>query len=333
MTGRALINPAALAGHLVMALGFAAVFLGLVDIPVPDLAWAGFFAVYFAVHLRRLKLAGSIILSVAVLLFVAVWLATGEVHADGFSRAGFLFVFLMLMQYMADLADRSPGIGGAAELIVSRPPGQRYLFVTFGTHIFALFLQIGAVILIMSLLASRLKNADEKTVRSLTVAAQRGFASTGMWSPLSLGILIIFAHVTGVNYVHFIPLGLGGAFLFLMTGYWMERGRRAAVREAAPITVAEWGRLLRVVALAVLLVGGGLAWVAVFDVPLIEAMFTVLALSERVMPPTINLSEQDPEIPLDVVTEPRPLGDGDALAISNSFGFGGHNAVAAFRTA
>ncbi|BDZ66294.1 beta-ketoacyl-[acyl-carrier-protein] synthase family protein [Agromyces mangrovi Wang et al. 2018] len=65
----------------------------------------------------------------------------------------------------------------------------------------------------------------------------------------------------------------------------------------------------------------------------IEAMFTVLALSERVMPPTINLSEQDPEIPLDVVTEPRPLGDGDALAISNSFGFGGHNAVAAFRTA
>ncbi|WP_353809844.1 beta-ketoacyl-[acyl-carrier-protein] synthase family protein [Agromyces sp. SYSU T00194] len=65
----------------------------------------------------------------------------------------------------------------------------------------------------------------------------------------------------------------------------------------------------------------------------IEAMFTVLALSERVMPPTINLSEQDPEIPLDVVTEPRALGDGDALAISNSFGFGGHNAVAAFRTA
>ncbi|GLI28997.1 3-oxoacyl-ACP synthase [Agromyces rhizosphaerae] len=65
----------------------------------------------------------------------------------------------------------------------------------------------------------------------------------------------------------------------------------------------------------------------------IESMFTVLALHERLMPPTINLVEQDPEIPLDVVTEPRPLGDGDALAISNSFGFGGHNAVAAFRTA
>lgn len=65
----------------------------------------------------------------------------------------------------------------------------------------------------------------------------------------------------------------------------------------------------------------------------IEALFTVLALHERTAPPTINLTEQDPEIPLDVVTAPRALGDGDLIAISNSFGFGGHNAVAAFRTA
>ena len=65
----------------------------------------------------------------------------------------------------------------------------------------------------------------------------------------------------------------------------------------------------------------------------IEALFTVLALHERTAPPTINLTEQDPEIPLDVVTSPRALGDGELIAISNSFGFGGHNAVAAFRTA
>ena len=64
----------------------------------------------------------------------------------------------------------------------------------------------------------------------------------------------------------------------------------------------------------------------------IEALFTVMSLHERIAPPTINVTDMDPEIPLDVVTEPRPLGDGDLLAISNSFGFGGHNAVVAFRT-
>jgi len=64
----------------------------------------------------------------------------------------------------------------------------------------------------------------------------------------------------------------------------------------------------------------------------LEAIFTILALRDRTAPPTINLTEQDPEIPLDVVTSPRALGDGPLLAISNSFGFGGHNAVVAFRS-
>ena len=64
----------------------------------------------------------------------------------------------------------------------------------------------------------------------------------------------------------------------------------------------------------------------------IEAVFTVLALKERTAPPTINLDNQDPEIPLDVVTRPRKLPEGPLLAISNSFGFGGHNAVVAFRS-
>jgi 3-oxoacyl-[acyl-carrier-protein] synthase II len=64
----------------------------------------------------------------------------------------------------------------------------------------------------------------------------------------------------------------------------------------------------------------------------IEAIFTILALHERTAPPTINLENQDPEIPLDVVTSPRQLPEGPILAISTSFGFGGHNAVIAFRS-
>lgn len=64
----------------------------------------------------------------------------------------------------------------------------------------------------------------------------------------------------------------------------------------------------------------------------LEAIFTVLAIAERTAPPTINLVDRDPEIPLTVSGDPQPLSDGPQLAISNSFGFGGHNAVAAFRS-
>lgn len=63
----------------------------------------------------------------------------------------------------------------------------------------------------------------------------------------------------------------------------------------------------------------------------VEAIFTILALREQMSPGTLNLENQDPEIPLNVPRKPQALSRKDAVAISNSFGFGGHNAVLAFR--
>jgi 3-oxoacyl-[acyl-carrier-protein] synthase II len=64
----------------------------------------------------------------------------------------------------------------------------------------------------------------------------------------------------------------------------------------------------------------------------VEAVLTVLAVYDRKAPVTINLENQDPEIPLDVVTSARDLPSGNIVALSNSFGFGGHNAVIAVRS-
>jgi 3-oxoacyl-[acyl-carrier-protein] synthase II len=63
----------------------------------------------------------------------------------------------------------------------------------------------------------------------------------------------------------------------------------------------------------------------------VEAVMTVLAIHDRKAPLTINLDNQDPAIPLDVVTSARDLPQGDIVALSNSFGFGGHNAVIVLR--
>jgi 3-oxoacyl-[acyl-carrier-protein] synthase II len=64
----------------------------------------------------------------------------------------------------------------------------------------------------------------------------------------------------------------------------------------------------------------------------LESLAVVLALRDRVVPPTINL--EDPEdIGLDVATEKRTLPEGDLAALNNSFGFGGHNVAIAFRSA
>jgi 3-oxoacyl-[acyl-carrier-protein] synthase II len=60
----------------------------------------------------------------------------------------------------------------------------------------------------------------------------------------------------------------------------------------------------------------------------IEAVASVLTLEHQTMPPTANYEHPDPALGLDVVAEPRPLGDG--VVVSNSFAFGGHNAVLVF---
>lgn len=64
----------------------------------------------------------------------------------------------------------------------------------------------------------------------------------------------------------------------------------------------------------------------------IESIFTILALRERIVPPTANLVTMDPEIDLDVATAPRPLPAGQIAALNNSFGFGGHDVALVFRS-
>lgn len=62
----------------------------------------------------------------------------------------------------------------------------------------------------------------------------------------------------------------------------------------------------------------------------IEAVFTVMALKEGVIPPTINYENPDPECDLDYV--PNVARDAKIkAAVSNSFGFGGTNGVLVFK--
>jgi 3-oxoacyl-[acyl-carrier-protein] synthase II len=65
----------------------------------------------------------------------------------------------------------------------------------------------------------------------------------------------------------------------------------------------------------------------------IESVFIVKALQERLAPPTINIENLDPAVTVDVVRDtPRALPAGDIAALNDSFGFGGHNVVLAFKT-
>ena len=59
-------------------------------------------------------------------------------------------------------------------------------------------------------------------------------------------------------------------------------------------------------------------------------MFSVMAIVDGRVPPTINYETPDPDCDLDYVTEGVRLVQ-PRLVLNNSFGFGGHNACLAFR--
>jgi beta-ketoacyl ACP synthase len=60
-----------------------------------------------------------------------------------------------------------------------------------------------------------------------------------------------------------------------------------------------------------------------------EAILTIQTLREGIIPPTLNLEHQDPEIELDVTALQSRTGN-FRYAINNSFGFGGHNVALVF---
>jgi 3-oxoacyl-[acyl-carrier-protein] synthase II len=63
----------------------------------------------------------------------------------------------------------------------------------------------------------------------------------------------------------------------------------------------------------------------------IEAAVTVMAIKDSILPPTINLENPDPECDLDYVPQKARHNVPIKYALSNSFGFGGHNASLAFK--
>ncbi|ASS93563.1 beta-ketoacyl-ACP synthase II [Peribacillus frigoritolerans] len=62
----------------------------------------------------------------------------------------------------------------------------------------------------------------------------------------------------------------------------------------------------------------------------VEAIFTIQAIRDSILPPTINIETPDPECDLDYVPNQARKGEINA-AISNSLGFGGHNATILFK--
>jgi hypothetical protein len=144
----------------------------------------------------------------------------------------------------------------AARIVASRPRGARYVFVTLGTHIFAIFLNFGAASLMATLLSqSRDTILRQNALEDLTLAILRGFAAMPMWSPLALSTIITLSILPEVGYFEVLPLGIAAAVVYIGAGYLLTRGR-SPQPDLAKVLPSRADQLVlgRVVALVALLV-------------------------------------------------------------------------------
>lgn len=193
-------------------------------IPVPELPVAFALIALAVLNRRRLNRPARIIGCIVTVLFLWGWAAGWLAASDAMSRVTFLGAFLIALGMLSRTASRAPDIRSAAVVVASRPRGARYLFVTFGTHIFAIFLNFGAASLMATLLAqSRDTLARQNAVEDLTLAMLRGFAAMPMWSPLALSTIITLSILPEVDYFQVLPFGIAAGLLYVTAGYLLSK--------------------------------------------------------------------------------------------------------------
>lgn len=239
--------------------------------PVPESPVAFALIALAAMNRRRLNRPARIIGTIVTVLFFAIWITGWLDASEAMSRVIFLGAFLIALGILSRAASRSPDIRSAAAVVASRPRGARYLFVTFGTHIFAIFLNFGAASLMATLLAqSRETLARQNAIEDLTLAMLRGFAAMPMWSPLALSTIITLSILPEVDYFQVLPFGIAAGLIYVSAGYLLSNSataQRDLARALPPLN--EQMVLARVVLRVVLLVtvAFGLNHVAALSMP------------------------------------------------------------------
>ena len=210
-----------------------------------------------AMNARALKQSAAIIAAVvgAGALLAAV---SDRIALDAPLRsAGLLAALLIALSGLSHAAARSRDIQRIAEILVERPAGARYLWISFGAHVLGIFLNLGSVMLIATLLASRRAELlRQGAVVHLTLAMLRGISAMPMCSPLALSSIVILSILPEVPYLDLLPWGLAAALSYILAGFIMSGGLHQRPAPGARVlpTAEETGVLLRLLARIVVLV-------------------------------------------------------------------------------
>lgn len=134
--------------------------------------------------------------------------------------AGLILAVMLLSSVLAGSGD----LKRISASLFSGTPRARYASVVFGTALVAVPLNFGAVAVVGSLVAERIRaQGDSGATRNGTRAVLRGFGVSPMWSPLSISVALTLTLLPGLGSGPLLAAALPFALLVLLAGFfWCE---------------------------------------------------------------------------------------------------------------
>ena len=203
---------------------------------------------------------------------------------DAVVKTGFLASFFSALTILRNAASSSPAMSKAGNFLAAQPPGRRYISLSFGTQIFALLLNFGAIQLLGTLaLASANEEPDEEIrkirTRRMLLAIQRGFISALTWSPMSFSTAMAVATIPGINWLAIALPGLISSAILLGTGWALDtifKPRPLRPRLSPPKSDLGWQVLLPLAALLLIILVPVLALETLLEIRIVGIVLVVV---------------------------------------------------------
>lgn len=188
-------------------------------------------------RVERLFLAAAAAISITALAFPS----PPTVLASAAERASLFLVFVFALGFLREAARTSRAATRCGKFIISRRPGLRYLTLSAGGHLVSILLNIGALSLLGSMIASANTlsaangNLDlqARRLRQMSAALFRGFTTIVLWSPVGAGIPITLALLPSLTWLELAPWGLGLMVTFIVAGWLLDRLSPASAESVA----------------------------------------------------------------------------------------------------
>jgi hypothetical protein len=167
-------------------------------------------------------------------LGLSLWLngaVSTEILGDAIDRGAFFTLFLTSLAVLRESARSSRLVRRCGTVLVNQPPGRRYLLMSFGSHLFGVMLNIGALNVLGTMIRRAIRPGSDPEAqriggirrKRMLTATIRGFCGVPLWAPTSVTMLLVLSGIPDLTWEQYAPLGLLWTLLFILWGAVLDR--------------------------------------------------------------------------------------------------------------